>query len=137
MEVKALGAYRRCKEMLWQQSKTPYPSGHNSSRQAINTILPPNYLCPMRPFSLLLFLLCLSCSVEQEEVNLRLTMAERDIVDSRVTVYMDSIRRVLDTLCTNTYEDQVAITTDSIVQRRLEEEARLRARIPENLRNDR
>lgn len=91
----------------------------------------------MRQFSLLLFLLCLSCSVEQEEVNLRLTMAERDIVDARVSAYMDSIRPILDTLCTSTYDDRVAVATDSIVQRRLEEEARLRARIPENLRNDR
>ena len=91
----------------------------------------------MRYLPLLCFLFCLSCSAEQEEMNIRLTMAERDIVDSRVSAYMDSIRPVLDTLCSSTFEDRVAVATDSIVQRRLEEEARLRARIPENLRDDR
>ncbi|MBC6996314.1 hypothetical protein QWY85_19865 [Neolewinella lacunae] len=88
------------------------------------------------PFGVLLFL-CFACSPEQDELNVRLTLEDREEIDRRVTAYMDSLRPLLDSLCTASMTDRIAIATDSIVQRRLEEEARLRARIPQNLRNDR
>jgi len=78
-------------------------------------------------------LLCLAaCAPDQKDVNVRLTMAERERIDKRVTAHMDSLRPVLQKQCEDTFEDRVAVLTDSIVQRRLEEEARLRARIPQN-----
>jgi hypothetical protein len=64
-------------------------------------------------------------------------MDERERLDNMTVAYMDSLRPVLDSLCEVSFEDRVAVATDSIVQRLLEEEARLRARIPQNLRNDR
>jgi len=85
----------------------------------------------------LLLVLAFGCSPDQEEVRVRLTLRERERVDKEVRAYMDSIRPLLDSTCAATTLDRVAIATDSIVQRRLEEEARLRARIPENLRNGR
>ncbi len=85
----------------------------------------------------LLLFLCLcffaACSGgETESVNVRLTMEERELIDELVTERMDSLRPLLDSLCQATFADRVAVATDSIIQRRLEEEARLRARIPKN-----
>lgn len=93
----------------------------------------------MRSFFLLLpVLLLTACGATEEDlVNIRLTMDERERIDKMVTAHMDSIRPILDSLCQATFADRVAIATDSIVQRRLEEEARLRARIPQNLRDER
>jgi hypothetical protein len=90
----------------------------------------------MRKSFCFLFLLFLSfaCSTDSGEVTIRLTMEEREQLDKRVSAHMDSLRPVLDSLCTTSFADRVAIMTDSIVQRRLEEEVRLRARIPQNLR---
>lgn len=88
--------------------------------------------------TVLLLLLCFglaACSTERDEVRVRLTLKERERVDMLVSSYMDSIRPVLDSLCSVTSLDRVAIATDSIVQRRLEEEARLRSRIPQNMLN--
>lgn len=86
---------------------------------------------------ILLAMMAFGCSPDQEEVRVRLTLRERERVDKQVKAYMDSIRPLLDSTCAATTIDRVALATDSIVQRRLEEEARLRARIPENLRNGR
>lgn len=88
------------------------------------------------PLLLLTFAL-LACSQDAEDVNIRLTMDERERLDQLIVAHMDSLRPVLDSLCEASFEDRIAIATDSIVQRLLEEEARLRARIPQNLRNDR
>lgn len=74
-----------------------------------------------------------ACSPDTEEVNVRLTMEEREQLDNMVTEHMDSLRPLLEANCASTFDDMVALMTDSIVQRRLEEEARLRARIPKNL----
>lgn len=91
----------------------------------------------MRFNLLLTFLLTLTaCTADSEEVNIRLTMDERERLDNLVVAHMDSLRPVLDSLCAATFDDRVAVATDSIVQRLLEEETRLRARIPKNLRND-
>lgn len=92
----------------------------------------------IRLFTVALLLgLAFGCSPEKEEVRVRLTLRERERVDKEVKAYMDSIRPLLDSTCAATTADRIAIATDSIVQRRLEEEARLRARIPENLRHGR
>ena len=82
-------------------------------------------------FTLLMFLS--GCAPDTEEVNVRLTMQEREQLDEMVTSHMDSIRPILEANCEDTFQDMLAITTHSIEQRRLEEEARLRARIPKNL----
>ncbi|TXF89170.1 hypothetical protein FUA23_11710 [Neolewinella aurantiaca] len=86
----------------------------------------------------ILFLASLSlalaaCSSDSKEnVNIRLTMDERERIDDLVGEAMDSIRPLYDSLCKADFSDRVAVATDSIVQRMLEEEARLRARIPQN-----
>jgi len=92
----------------------------------------------MRSTLLLSFLITLSaCTADYDEVNIRLTMDERARMDELVVAYMDSLRPVQDSLCRVNFDDRVAVATDSIVQRLLEEEARLRARIPQIMRNDR
>lgn len=84
---------------------------------------------------LMLSLIAAACTPEKEERRVRLTLKERERVDKLVGAQMDSIRPMLDSTCATTSYDRVARATDSIVQRRLEEEARLRSRIPSNLRN--
>ncbi|MCX8212881.1 MAG: hypothetical protein OTI34_17660 [Lewinella sp.] len=80
---------------------------------------------------MLLFLT--TCSSDNgENINIRLTMDERERIDNLVGQDMDSIRPLYDSICKVDFAGRVAVVTDSIVQRRLEEEARLRARIPQN-----
>lgn len=67
-------------------------------------------------------------------VNIRLTMEERNELDERVISHMDSLRPLLNEKCAATTNDRIAIATDSIVQRRLEDELRMRARLPQNIR---
>ncbi|WP_020567095.1 hypothetical protein [Neolewinella persica] len=89
----------------------------------------------MRTLLFLTLLTLAACgSTEEDPVNIRLTMDERQRIDDLVKIHMDSIRPIVDSLCKATFADRVAVATDSIIQRRLEEEARLRARIPQNLR---
>ncbi len=83
----------------------------------------------------MLVFIAVACSAEKEERRVRLTLKERERVDKLVSAHMDSIRPLLDSVCATTSYDRVAQATDSIVQRRLEEEARLRSRIPANLRD--
>lgn len=78
-----------------------------------------------------------ACKPERDEVRVRLTLRERERMDEMVKARMDSLHPLLDSLCAATTTSRVAAATDSIVQRRLEEEARLRSRIPANLRNER
>lgn len=88
--------------------------------------------------TVLFLMLCFglsACSPERDEVRVKLTLKERELVDQLVTAHLDSIRPILDSLCSATSLDRVAVATDSIVQRRLEEEARLRNRIPQNMLN--
>ena len=85
------------------------------------------------PLLLSAFFLLAACSSGSEEnVNIRLTMDERERIDKMVGKDMDSIRPLYDSLCQADFADRVAVATDSIVQRLLEEEARLRARIPQS-----
>ena len=88
----------------------------------------------MKPTPLIILILLsmlASCSSDKEEVNVRLTLKERERVDKAVSAHMDSIRPILQQTCSETFMDRVAVATDSIVQIRLEDEARLRARIPQ------
>lgn len=92
----------------------------------------------LRSLVLFLFLALSACDSSGEEpVNIRLTMEEREQIDKMVVAHMDSLRPAMDSFCKATFADRVAVATDSIVQRRLEEEARLRSRIPQNLRDER
>lgn len=88
----------------------------------------------MRSLLFLTLLTLFACGSEEEPINIRLTMDEREQIDELVKIHMDSTRTLVDSLCKATFADRVAVATDSILQRRLEEEARLRARIPQNLR---
>ena len=88
----------------------------------------------MRTLLLLVLTTLTACADDSEQVNIRLTMAEREMVDKKIRNHMDSIRPILEADCDKHFDDRVALATDSIVQRLLEEEARLRARIPQNQR---
>ena len=70
-----------------------------------------------------------ACGGDEEKVNVRLTLPERERLDKMVLAHMDSVRPLLEAECARTTPDRIALTTDSIVQRALEQEARLRARI--------
>ena len=83
----------------------------------------------MRGWLVLLLTVLSAAGCEDTQVELRLTSEERRQVDDRVSLTMDSLRPLLDSLCTVTFEDRVAVAVDSIIQERLEEELRLRARL--------
>lgn len=86
--------------------------------------------------AVLLLLMASGCS-SREQRELRLTIAERERLDELVSAEVDSLRPILRRNCDETFAERVSTAVDSIVQQRLEEEARLRARIPQSLRNGR
>ncbi|NJC27760.1 hypothetical protein [Neolewinella antarctica] len=94
-------------------------------------------MLPRLIFFLLLLTTFSACNTDEEKINVRLTMEERTGLDARILGHMDTLRPALEAYCADTQADRVAIATDSIIQRRLEEEARMRARLPQNLRDDR
>jgi len=72
-----------------------------------------------------------TCSNPKDDnVRLRLTSNERRQIDTLVSREVRTMRPYYDSLCQINFETMVAAATDSIVQKRLEEELRLRARIP-------
>lgn len=81
---------------------------------------------------LLMFGLLLGCSDDNAKVNYRLTSKERQKVDTLVARQLRIMRPRIDSLCDLHFETKVAAATDSIIQLRLEQEARLRNRIPLN-----
>jgi hypothetical protein len=81
---------------------------------------------------LLLFLFATACGSD-EPVRVRLTPAQTDKYQEMAGAAIDSIRPLLDSVCEATFEDRVVAATDSIVQRRLEEEMRLRARLGQSM----
>ena len=87
---------------------------------------------PLRPLLYLLLLLSVACGPE-DEVRIQLTPAQRDAYMAIATAEIDSMRPILDSICTTTFADRVAVATDSIVQLRLEEEVRLRARLRQSM----
>ncbi|NJB87312.1 hypothetical protein GGR26_003092 [Lewinella marina] len=82
------------------------------------------------PILFLVGLLVSACEPEKA-VRVQLTPEQRDAFQAIAAARIDSLRPLLDSLCQQSFEDRVAIATDSIVQRRLEEETRLRARLPQ------
>ncbi len=87
---------------------------------------------PSLSFLLLLLAVLWSACGEEEAVRVQLTPEQRDKYQEIASVEIASLRPVLDSLCTATFEDRVAVATDSIVQRRLEEETRLRLRVQQS-----
>ena len=73
--------------------------------------------------------LCQFSCGEEDGVRIQLTEEQREAYQNLALERIDSLRPLLDSICDATFEDRVAIATDSIVQLRLEEEARLRTRI--------
>lgn len=86
----------------------------------------------MKTWLTALLLLSLSAcgSSEGGDISLRLTLRERQQIDTIVSTELRLMRPRMDSICQANFEEEVARATDSIVQRRLEEELRLRARIP-------
>lgn len=80
---------------------------------------------------LLVSLFLSACGSKDTAVNLRLTPTERNRIDTLYTARLDSLRPIWDSLCELNYPAIVELAVDSIVEQRLEEEARLRARITE------
>ncbi len=78
----------------------------------------------------MLCLLLLGSNACSEDPPLRLSHVHRRTVDSLYKQYVDSAGPVLDSLCRVRFDSVVATRTDSLVQKRREEEARLRKRIP-------
>ncbi|MEM6394758.1 MAG: hypothetical protein AAF741_00325 [Bacteroidota bacterium] len=77
--------------------------------------------------------ICLSCSADTEGgVDVRITGKESNFIDSIMQAESPSLREQLDSLCEIRQQSAVLAATDSIVQERLEEEARLKARRPLN-----
>ncbi len=64
-------------------------------------------------------------------VDLRLTARERTRIDTVYTERLDSLRPLWDSLCELRHPSIVEAALDSIIEERLEEEARLRARLPQ------
>lgn len=79
---------------------------------------------------LLVSVVAWSCGPE-EAVRVQLTPDQTDAYRALASRRIDSLRPVLDSICTVTFDQRVSLATDSIVQRRLEEEARLRSRLPQ------
>ncbi len=80
----------------------------------------------------LVFILLSACGDGEETVTYRLTSKERRKVDTLVAAEVRILRPLMDSLCDANFADLVDEATDSIVQLRLEEELRLRNRIPLN-----
>ncbi len=76
----------------------------------------------------MLLLLGQSCA---EDPPLRLSHVHRRTVDSLYKNYVDSAGPVFDSLCQIRFDSDIARYTDSLVQKRRDEEARLRERIPQ------
>lgn len=71
----------------------------------------------------------LACGSD-EKIKLRLTSDERREIDTLVANQVKELRPMFDSICIADFDELVEAATDSIVQQRLEEETRLRARIP-------
>ena len=84
----------------------------------------------MRPLlSLVLLAVLTACSPNDNPVNVQFTVEERQRIDELVIAELATLRPEMDSLCQETFDDRVAVAVDSIIQVRLEEEARLRARV--------
>lgn len=77
----------------------------------------------------ILLLFSFGCGTD-EKVKLRLTSDERREIDTLVANQVKVLRPLFDSTCVANFDELVEAATDSIIQQRLEEETRLRARIP-------
>ena len=75
-----------------------------------------------------IFFALTACDNQTQNVSLRLTPTERNRIDTLYTSQLDSLRPIWDSLCELHYSRMVELAVDSIVEQRLEEEERLRAR---------
>jgi hypothetical protein len=78
----------------------------------------------------LVLVLLWACSGGEEKVNYRLTSKERREVDTLVVKQVAELRTYMDSVCSAEFDERVGRITDSLVQERLEDELRLRSRIP-------
>ncbi len=78
----------------------------------------------------LVLLMMAACDGQEDKVTIRLTNEQRRRIDTLAAGQIKDLRYRMDSLCVADFEASVTGVTDSIVQERLEEEARLRARIP-------
>lgn len=74
-----------------------------------------------------------SCG-EEDAIRIQLTPDQRDESQAIAGARLDSLRPLLDSICEATQEARIVVATDSIVQRRLEEELRLRTRLGQTTR---
>lgn len=70
-----------------------------------------------------------SCGKNQQDYSLRLTARERTRIDTIYSQRLDSLRPIWDSLCDERWPGIVDRAVDSIIQERLEEETKLRARL--------
>ena len=87
----------------------------------------------MRSLLPLLFVCVLDSCGEEEAVRYQLTPEQREAFQAIAGERIDSLRPILDSICEATREERIAAATDSIVQVRLEEELRLRARLGQSV----
>ena len=83
----------------------------------------------MKRLSILLPLLLLISCGEEEAIRIQLTPDQREEFQAIAAARIDTMRPIMDSLCTATTEARIAAATDSIIQVRLEEEIRLRTRL--------
>ncbi len=74
-------------------------------------------------------LLLAACGERQEDPLPALTYRQREIVDTLYLERVTTLRPMLDSICEAEHEARVARAVDSLLQVRMAEEARLRARI--------
>ncbi|NUO02106.1 MAG: hypothetical protein HUU01_15990 [Saprospiraceae bacterium] len=78
---------------------------------------------------IVLILLVVTLGSGCTEREIRLSANDRQIVDTIYLRRLDSLRPIWDTLCVTNRQKMLDAAVDSLVRTRLEEEARLRARI--------
>lgn len=66
---------------------------------------------------------------KQENIRIKLTSRERELIDTLYTERIKILRPQWDSMCTASHDSLLQIALDSIIRVRREEEARLRSRI--------
>ncbi|MCB0631433.1 MAG: hypothetical protein KDD15_16920 [Lewinella sp.] len=80
------------------------------------------------PLLLLVLFLAPACK-KQENVRIKLTSRERELIDTIYTERIKVLRPKWDSMCTASHDSLLQIALDSIIRVRRVEEARLRSRI--------
>lgn len=84
----------------------------------------------IRMLSILVIIASMSSCTERE---VRLSVNDRQIVDTIYLSRLDSLRPLWDTLCATNRVSMLQHTVDSLVRTRREEEARIRERIKQQV----